>query len=422
MGVLKDADLKAIHRGAVVPDKTKLIDGEGLYIHLKPLKKGGMGMYWRFDYQFAGKRKTLPLGTYPLISVTEARKSHREAKVGLTKGIDPMGIKRASKVAKASSTSFGTIAYAWLENKEGAERHKVSIANYFKNDIFPVIGKDTPINEVSTRKITDTVERVGNRGSLDQARRVGRWLFKIFRYARTKGFTDNNPADIELSVIIKPHRSKPHAVITDPMLLGQFLRDIEHYHGYYVTTLLLKLAALVMLRPGELVASEWHEINFETSTWVIEAKRMKNRQHIKQDNWEQDWHIIPLSRQAVAILKELQRYNSQSKYVFPGLKGNSGHMCVDTIRHAIRNMGYDADTMSGHGFRATARTMLEEQLGYDPKTAERQLAHKGNDPHKGAYDRTKHLETRREMMQQWADYLDGLREGAQVIPFRSKAG
>ncbi len=411
MGILKDVDLKAIHRGESVPDKQKLIDGEGLYIHLKPLKSGKFGMYWRYDYQFAGKRKTLPIGTYPLITVTEARKTHREARVGLTKGIDPMAIKRAAKIAESSSTSFGTVAYAWLENKEGADRGKQSIANYFKNDVFPVIGKDTSINEVRTNKITDTVERVANRGSAEQAKRVGRWLFKIFRYAKTKGFTDNNPADIDLSVILKPRRSKSHAAITDPELLGQFLRDIDRYHGYYATTCLLKLAALVMLRPGELVAAEWREIDFNTATWTIEAKRMKNRQHIKEENREEDSHIVPLSRQSIAILRELAQFNTGSKYVFPGLKGNSGHMCRDTIRYAIRNMGYDGDTMTGHGFRATARTMIEDELGYDPKTAERQLAHKGNDPHKGAYDRTKHLDKRREMMQEWADYLDVLRDG-----------
>lgn len=411
MGILKDVDLKAIHRGESVPDKQKLIDGNGLYIHLKPLKSGKFGMYWRYDYQFAGKRKTLPIGTYPLITVSEARKTHSEARVGLTKGVDPMAIKRAAKVAESTSTSFGTVAHAWLENKEGAIRGKKSITAYFNNDIFPVIGKDTPINEVRTSKITEAVERVANRGAGEQARRVGRWLFKIFRYAKTKGFTDNNPADIDLSVILKPRRSKPHAAITNPELLGQFLRDIGHYHGYYATTCLLKLAALVMLRPGELVAAEWREIDFETATWTIEAKRMKNRQHIKAENREEDSHIVPLSRQSIAILRELEQYNTGSKYVFPSLKGGSGHMCRDTIRYAIRNMGYDSDTMTGHGFRATARTLLEDELGYDAKTAERQLAHKGNDPHKGAYDRTKHLDKRREMLQAWADYLDTLRAG-----------
>lgn len=413
MSVLKDKNLKSILFGEVVPDKKKLVDGEGLYIHLKLLKSGEMGMYWRLDYQFAGKRKTLPLGTYPQITITEARKQHREAKVGLAKGIDPMGLKRAAKTAQSSTASFGTIAYAWLENKEGANKGKQTIANYFNNDIFPVIGKNTPIEQVTTKKITDAVERVGKRGAWEQARRVGRWLFKIFRYARTKGLMEGqNPADIDLNVIIKPHRSRPHSAITDPALFGQFLRDVDHYHGYYATVCLLKLAALVLLRPGELVAAEWVEIDFETSTWVIAAKRMKNSQKVKEDNWTQDQHIIPLSRQAVEILKELQQYNSLSKYVFPGLKGNSGHMCRDTIRCAIRNMGYDNETMTGHGFRATARTMLEEQLGYDEKTAERQLAHKGNDPHNGAYDRTKHLGKRREMLQTWANYLDSLRNCA----------
>lgn len=420
MGILKDAELKAIYRGERVPDKHKLVDGEGLYMHLKPLQSGKFGMYWRFDYQFAGKRKTLPIGTYPLITITEARKTHREAKIGLTKGIDPMVMKRAAKVAQASATSFGTVALLWLENKEGAKRGKDTIANYFKNDIFPVIGKDTPISEVRTKAISDTVERVAKRGSLDQARRVGRWLYKIFRYARTKGLTEENPADIDLSVLIKPRRSKPHAAITDPVLLGQFLRDVDHYHGYYATVCLLKLAALVMLRPSELVGAEWREVNLQTATWTIEAKRMKNPQIVKENNWEQDQHIIPLSRQSIAVFDELKRLNTGSVYVFPSLKGSSGHMCRDTIRYAIRNMGYDSDTMSGHGFRATARTLLEDQLGYDPKTAERQLAHKGNDPHKGAYDRTKHLAKRREMLQAWADYLDSLKAGAQVIPIHQK--
>jgi integrase len=412
VGILKDKDLKAILSGDVVPDKKKLVDGEGLYIHLKSLAAGGFGMYWKYDYQFAGKRLTLSIGTYPLINTSEARKTHREAKVGLTKGIDPMMLKRAGKTAQASATNFKTVAFAWLENKEGAERGKQTIANYYKNDIFPVMGNKS-ITEVTTADVVSTVQRVSKRGSQDQARRVGRWLYKIFRYAKPIWMLENNPADFDLKDILKPHRSKPHAAITDPVLFGQFLRDVDHYHGYYATTCLLKLAALVMLRPGELVAAEWSEIDFETSTWIIEAKRMKNRQKVKEDNWEEDQHIVPLSRQAVGILQELQQYNSQSKYVFPGLKGNSGHMCRDTIRVAIRNMGYDNESMTGHGFRASARTMLEDQLGYDPKTAERQLAHKGKDPHKGAYDRTKHLDKRREMLQAWADYLDNLRNGAQ---------
>jgi len=413
VGSLKDKDLKAILSGETVPDKKKLVDGEGLYIHLKPLAAGGLGMYWRFDYQFAGKRKTLPLGTYPQITATEARKTHREAKVELTKGIDPMAKKRAGKVEQASEASFKAVANAWLENKEGADNHKKSIANYFRNDIFPVMGNKC-INEVLAADVVRAVQRVSNRGSQDQARRVGRWLFKIFRYALTMGIVERNPADIDLNVILKPHISSSHAAITDPALLGQLLRDIDHYHGYYATTCLLKLAALVMLRPGELVAAEWAEIDFDAGMWAIEARRMKNRQHIKQANREQDEHVVPLSRQAIEILKELYQYSGEGVFVFPNLKGKSAHMCRDTIRVAVRNMGYGNDVMTGHGFRATARTMLEDELGYEEKTAERQLAHKGKDPHRGAYDRTKHLDKRREMMQAWADYLDSLRAGNTV--------
>ena len=174
----------------------------------------------------------------------------------------------------------------------------------------------------------------------------------------------------------------------------------------------MKLAALVMLRQGELVGAEWREISFSSATWIIEAKRMKNPQHIKEANRPEDAHVIPLSRQAVDILHEMEGFSAGEKYVFPGLRGKAGHMCPDTIRYATRNMGYKSDTMTGHGFRATARTMIEEQLHFNPELIEKQLAHKGSDKHKGAYDRTKHLEQRREMLQAWADYVDKLRNEA----------
>ena len=409
MNRLKDKDLKAILAGTKEPDSRKLTDGDGLYI-LVERKKKGMGLYWRYDYTH-GKRKTMAYGSFPKVTITEARKRHREAQVHLSNGLDPMALKHAGKVAQSESDSFKTVAFAWLEQKEGLPRHKASVKNYLNNDIFPII-RDKGINEVVTADISAVVQRVANRGSNEQARRVGRWLYDLFRYARTMGLTDSNPADIDLKVILKKTIPKNHAAILEPELLGRFLRDIDCYAGHYSTVCLMKLAALVMLRPGELVGAEWREISFSSATWTIEAKRMKNPQHIKEANRPEDAHIIPLSRQAVDILHEMEGFSAGGKYVFPGLRGKAGHMCPDTIRYAIRNMGYKSDTMTGHGFRATARTMIEERLNFNPELIEKQLAHKGSDKHKGAYDRTKHLEQRREMLQAWADYVDKLRNEA----------
>lgn len=410
MGLLKDSQLRKIISGEVVTDKIKLSDGEGLYLQVRPLKSGGVGLYWRYDYTFGGKRKTATIGKYPLISVTEARKHHREAKVELARNaVDPATKKRAARRAASDADNFKTVALAWLEVKEGGEQHKEMVRRYFDNDIFPVLGQ-LAVNEVRPPDVVKLVQRVGSRGSLDQARRCGRWVYKIMQYAMTVGRAESNPADIDFSLIIPPHVVKSHAAIVDPDLTGQLLRDIDGYHGYFVTRCLLQLAALLMVRPGNLVAMEWSEIDWEGLTWTIEARKLKNRQHIKKANREEDWHVVALSRQAVIVLRELQAMEWDSPYVFPHQRGKPGHMTTDTIRAALRAMGYEKDVMSGHGFRAMARTMLEEQLGWDEKLAEMQLSHKIK-THKGAYDRTKHLSKRAEMMQAWADYLDDLRLG-----------
>ncbi len=282
------------------------------------------------------------------------------------------------------------------------------VRRYFDNDIFPVLG-GLSMNEVKPPDVVKLVNRVGSRGALDQARRCGRWVYKIFQYGMTIGRAEHNPADIDFSLILPPHVSKSHAAILDSALAGQLMRDIEAYHGYFITRCLLQLAALLMVRPGNLVAMEWSEIDWDAKTWTIEARKLKNRQHIKKANREEDQHIVALSRQAILVLGDLEAMRRDgNRYVFPHQRGKPTHMVTDSIRAALRSMGYEKDVMSGHGFRAMARTMLEEQLGWDEKLAEMQLSHKIK-THGGAYDRTKHLEKRAEMMQAWADYLDELR-------------
>ena len=233
MGLLKDAYLKKVLSGEIVPDVTKLSDGEGLYLELRPLAGSGFGMYWRFNFKYAGKYKTLTFGKYPLITITQARLKHNEARLELSKNIDPALKKRSMKITQSQANNFKTVAAMWLERKEGGQRHKEMVQRYFENDIFPVLGK-LNIDEIKPTDIVKTVNRVGDRGALDQARRVGRWLHSIFLYAKTVGLTDNNPADIDLSIIIAPHIPTPHPALTDPdeikkLLVNEFFLRFKQF-------------------------------------------------------------------------------------------------------------------------------------------------------------------------------------------------
>ncbi len=418
MGILKDAKLKDILKGDVIPDKYKLMDGEGLYIHLKPLKSGAMGMYWRLDYQYVGKRKTLPIGTYPQITITEARNTHKAAKVGLTKGIDPMAAKRAGKVAEASKTTFKTLALEWCElarNKsQWCESYRAKVLRIFSRDVFPVIG-NTPVKDVNPSDVIRIMQAMERRGASTQAGLMRQLTSGAFKYGMVIEVADRNPAAIDPTMILAPRVKKPRAAITDPAEIGKLLRNIDAYNGYIQTNHILKLAPLLMLRPGELRAAEWSEFDFSTATWTIEATRMKSKQHIKAANLEQHWHIIPLPHQAVAILQDLHQYTGRGRYVFPSVRGNSQYLSGHTITAALRNMGYTDGEMCAHGFRGMASTRLNEMRrpdgsrAWDADVIERQLAHTDKNVVRRAYNRADYLEERREMLQAWADYLDGLR-------------
>ena len=418
MGILKDKDLRKILTGEIVPDKKKLVDGEGLYIHLKPLKKGGMGMYWRLDYQFAGKRKTFPIGTFPQISISEARKTHREAKVGLTKGIDPMGAKRAAKLAEVSETTFRTLALEWCETprnqNQWCETYRAKVLRIFSRDVFPVIGNKAA-KDVVPSDVIRIMLAMEKRGASTQATLMRQVTSGVFKYGMTIEVVDRNPADIDPTMILAPRVKKPRAAITDPVEIGKLLRNIDSYNGFIQTMFCLKLAPLLMLRPGELRAAEWEEINLETATWTIQATRMKSKQHIKAANLEQHWHIIPLSRQAVAMLSDLRQYTGNCKYVFPNVRGMGQYLSGHTITAALRNMGYTDGEMCAHGFRSMASTRLNEMRkpdgsrAWDADVIERQLAHTDKNMVRRAYNRADYLAERREMLQAWADYLDGLK-------------
>ena len=409
-----------IRKSKATPDgePARLSDGGGMFLYITT-----KGRYWRYEYRYEGKKQLLTIGSYPEITLERARELHLEARAQLARGVNPCSHKRQLKQANIATTqySFESVALEWFDrNKDGwSDSHTYRTGSYLKRDVFPWIGK-THISQVTPSDIIRIMQRVEARGAAEAARRVRQYILQIYKYAVTMELTERNPAaDIEASIILKPIIHKHFATITDEPKVGQLLRDMDDYQGSFVVRCALQLSALVMLRPGELRAAEWDEINLEQAVWTIEVRRMKAPTHIKQAN--QSKHLIPLSRQAVAILQELKPLTGRFKYVFPSARGASRCMSENAVRAALRAMGYDNDTMTPHGFRGMASSLLN-QRGWNPDAIERQLAHKDSNRIRAAYNRAEYLNERTQMMQSWADYLDELRATTgQVLTFKTKA-
>jgi len=388
----------------------KLTDGGGLYLLVA--KTGGKR--WRLKYRFDGKEKLLALGIYPDISLAEARNRRHEARNLVANGIDPSAAKKAVKEAKAElqANSFEVIAREWHKHMQGKKEwsveHASTIMNRLGQDIFPWIGSK-PITEVAAKEIKAILDRIKSRGVIETARRALTIMGQVYRYAI---MTDK--AEYDISAGFKGYlpatsKTRKHmASITDPKELAPLLRAIDTYQGGFVAQCALKLLPLVFVRPGELRHMEWSEIDFDASEWNIPGHKMKMKEP----------HLVPLSQQVIAILKEIQPLTGNSKYVFPSTRSFSRCMSDNTINASFRRMGFDGDTITGHGFRATARTILDEVLQQRIDIVEHQLAHAVKDPNGRAYNRTSHLTERRKMMQLWADYLDGLKAGAKVLTLK----
>jgi len=411
-------------RNAKAKDKPyKKMDRDGLYLFVKKTKKG-VGKYWRFDYSFNKKRKTLSIGKYPIISLSTARERLLDAKRLLEQGIDPSIHKQMQRAATQEkyANTFEAVANEWyLKFKDTwSEKHAKRIISYLERDVYPWIGA-LPIDTIEAgTHIIPVIERVADRGAIDAARRVKGFIQQVFSYAVTKKKVQLNPAkSIELSLILPPQVKKHFATITDPIKVGELMRSIDGYNGSLVVRCALKLSPLVMLRPKELRQAEWSEIDFATATWTIPAKRMKNRKHIKQANLEADQHIVPLSKQALNVLQELYPLTGRWKYIFPSARGKSRSMSENAVRVALRTMGYTNDDITPHGFRAMASSMLNEMGKWNPDAIERQLSHKDKNIIRRSYNHAQHLEERREMLQFWADYLDELKQGAEIIPLQT---
>lgn len=395
----------AIRSTKAASKPAKLFDEKGLFLLVTPTG----GKWWRFKYRYQGKEKLLSLGTYPEVSLRQARDARDDARQQLRAGIDPGAARKAMKAAQAEDvSSFEVIAREWFARFEPtwAPGHSRTIMRRLERDAFPWIGK-RPIAEITPPELLATIRRIESRGALETAHRVLQICGQVFRYAIVTGRATANPAG-DLRGALPPAKEKHHATITDPKAIGELLRAIEGYQGTFTTLCALKLAPLVFLRPGELRQAEWAEFDLDKALWQIPAKRMKIK--------DQGDHIVPLSNQALAILRELQPLTGSGRYVFAGARSATRPMSENTVNAALRRLGYTSDQQTGHGFRATARTILDEELKFRPDYIEHQLAHAVRDPHGRAYNRTAHLAERRRMMQAWADYLDRLRDGADVIP------
>ena len=379
----------------------RLFDERGLYLEVSPAG----GKWWRLKYRFEGKEKRVSLGVYPDVSLRDARDRRDDARKLLADGIDPSENRKATKSASAdrASNSFEVVTREWFAkfSSEWAPSHRDRIVRLFERDIFPWIG-GRPVSEVTAPELLTALRRIEARGALDTAHRARGICGQVLRYAVATGRCERDPSS-DLRGALPPVKGKHFAATTEPSKLAGILRAMDGYEGDLIVRCALRLAPLVFVRPGELRMAEWKDVDLDAAEWhyIVTKTGLP--------------HIVPLCRQAVEILRELQPLTGNSRYVFPGARTNRRPMSDNAILAAMRRMGIGKDEMSGHGFRAVARTILDEVLGFRPDFIEHQLAHAVRDPNGRAYNRTAHLPERRKMMQQWADYLDKLKAGSAVI-------
>ncbi|KRE87157.1 integrase [Rhodanobacter sp. Soil772] len=397
-------------RKAKPTDKTqRLFDGGGLYLEVSPAG----GKWWRLKYRFGGKEKRLSLGTYPDTGLADARDKRDAARKLLAAEVDPGEQRKAVKAAgdDRAANSFEVVAREWHAKQSATwvELHASRIMLRLENDVFPWLGS-RPIADVTAMELLATVNRIVDRGAVESAHRVLQNCGQVLRYAIATGRAERNPA-ADLRGALPPVKQTHLAAIVDPVAIGGLLRAMDAYNGSLVTKCALRLAPLVFVRPGELRQAEWAEFDLDAAQWNIPAEKMKMREP----------HLVPLAPQAVAILREIHALTGRGRYVFPSARSPQRPMSNNAVLSALRRMGYATDEMSGHGFRAMARTVLDEVLHFRPDYIEHQLAHAVKDPNGRAYNRTAHLAERRKMMAGWADYLDTLKTGGNVVPMTRKA-
>jgi integrase len=377
----------------------KLFDQGGLFLLVHP----NGGRYWRLKYRMHGREKLLALGTFPDVSLAKARTRRDDARKLIADNTDPAVVKQTEKTANAET--FKAVALEWLAKQNLAAATIEKAKWTFDDLLFPELG-DRPIRHITAPELLAALRKLEARGKIETAHRTKQRASQIFRYAIATGRADHDPA-ADLRGALTPLEVEHRAAITDPKRVGELLRAIDEYAGQPSTHYALKLAPYVFLRPGELRAAEWSEIDLNNAEWRIPPERMKMG----------DAHIVPLAKQAVAILREIQPLTGSGRLVFPSLRTNTRPISEGTLNAALRRVGFSKEEMTGHGFRTMASTLLNEQ-GWHPDLIELQLAHAERNKVRAAYNRAQRLDERRKMMQAYADYLDGLKAGGNIVPIR----
>ena len=393
----------------------RLSDGGGMYLQVEPNGR----KYWRLSYRFGGKQKLLAFGVYPDVPlaghkdkqsgtwIDGARDKREAARKLLAAGVDPSDAKRAEKVAAKGSDTFEAIAWEWFGKKKvkWAAENITRVENCLSRDILPALGSKR-VNDVKAPQVLAALRAVESRGALETARKCKTVISGVMAYSVATGHAERNPV-MDIRGAMQERQVRHHSSLTDPKQVAQLMRDVWEYDGFFVTQCAFKLIALLFVRPGELRNAEWSEFDLDGAEWRIPAGRMKMREQ----------HLVPLSSQAVEILRELHQVTGRNRLVFPGVRSHDKPMSENTLTAALRYSGYSKDQMTSHGFRSTASTLLNEQ-GWNRDAIERQLAHAPRDSVRAAYNYAEFLPERRRMMQAWADYLDGLRTGAEVVPMK----
>jgi integrase len=396
---LTDAAARNARPGAKA---VRLFDAKGLYLEISP----SGGKWWRLKYRVAGREKRLSLGVYPEINLRAARKKRDDARELIGRGVDPGERRKIDKALRVEGTanSLEAVAREWYAKYSPgwASSHSSKVLRRLERDVFPWSGS-RPIAEIEPAEILATLRRVEGRGALETAHRALQNVSQVFRYAVATGRAKSDPTR-DLRGALPPADVRHHPTITEPKAIGALLRMIDGYAGSPVTKAALRLAPLTFVRPGELRRAEWTEFDLDGAEWRIPAERMKMRAP----------HVVPLSSQAVAVLRDLAPLTGHGRYVFPGARSSRRPMSENTVNAALRNLGYTKEQMTGHGFRSMASTLLNEQ-GWHRDAIERQLAHAERDEIRAAYNYAEHLPERRKMMQAWADYLQRLQAGATVV-------
>ena len=427
MGAVDLLSVKAIEkalREAADGGKAKTVnDGAGLTLECQPTGSA----WWRLRWWVDGKANRQSLGTYPDVSLAMARKARNDKRQQLAAGVDPSAARKVEKAGRAARKateraaaagqplpdSFEATAREWHAIRAGdwSTSYAGKILDRLVADVFPYVGA-RPVGAITPPELLKVLRRIESRGVIETAHRARENCSQVFRFAVATGRAERDPAQDLKDALRKPD-VKHFAAITDPKRMGELLRACDAYSGTPVVRVALHLAPMLLLRPGELRHAQWSEIDLDAATWTVPAHRMKREKAGKTSGAP---HIVPLPTQAVDAFRDLEPLTGTGPYVFRGERHHDRPMSENTVNAALRAMGFPADEVTGHGFRASARTMLAERLNVDESVIEAQLAHSVKDSLGRAYNRTEFLEQRRTMMQQWADYLDRLRAGAQVVP------